>query len=109
MVGVVRGVNPGAQAGRFVLALDMNSPEGLRRIEIDTQRLTDEVGLVQIAHAYAATNILIQGATVDAEFGPTRPGDWANTLYVIASRARHLTKLYAAREDVDLAFMRTLR
>ncbi len=108
MVGIVRGISAGSQPGHPSLVLDMDTPAGVRRIEIETQRLADEDGRARLSHAYAATNILIQGATVDAEFGQVRPGDRANTVYVIASRARHLTKLYDARDDVDVVFKRTL-
>ena len=108
MLGIVRDIQPGSQPGHPLLAIDLHTPQGVRQIEIETQRLADEAGRVRLAHGYAATNVLIQGATEDALFGQVSSRDRSNAAYVVASRARQFTTLYASREVEDAALKRKL-
>lgn len=108
MQGIVRAIEPGSKLGHPLLTIDMDTPEGVRRIRIETQRLADDAGLVRLAHGYAATNAIIQGATESAAFGQISSRDTANSSYVIASRARHLTMLYVSRDAEDIALKRRL-
>ena len=106
MVGIVRGIKTGEAGPR--LALDLHTPEGVRRIDLDTARLADKAGRSRLAHGYAATNTLIQGATVDATFGQVSSRDSSNSAYVIASRARHVTVLFLSRERENALLARRL-
>lgn len=106
MVGIVRKISNG-EAGPH-LELDMHTPKGVRRIDLDTTRLVDKAGRIRLAHGYAGTNTLIQGATVDATFGQVSSRDSSNSAYVIASRARHVTILYLSRERENASLVRRL-
>ncbi len=106
MVGIVRDIRNGEAGPR--LALDLHTPEGVRHIDLETARLADKAGRIRLAHGYAGTNTLIQGATVDATFGQVSSRDSSNSAYVIASRARHVTVLYLSRERENASLARRL-
>jgi conjugative relaxase-like TrwC/TraI family protein len=108
MVGIVRDIQKGSKPGHPYLTIDMETPEGVRQIKIETQRLANDGGPVRLAHGYAQTNAIIQGDTQSALFGQISSRDSSNSSYVVGSRARHFTKLYAAREFEDIALKRRL-
>ena len=110
MIAIIREIQPGSKAAHPLVTLDLHTPQGVREIQIETQRLVDEKseGRARLAHAYAATTTLIQGATVNADFSQTTSRDRSNNVYVAASRARDLTKLYACRETENLALKQRL-
>jgi conjugative relaxase-like TrwC/TraI family protein len=103
MVGIVTEIRGGSKPGHPMLTIDLHTPQGVRQIEIETQRLVDNAGRVRLSHAYASNNAQIQGATVHADFAQVSSRDRSNNIYVAASRARLVTQLYACRDTENIA------
>jgi len=108
MIGIVRKIEAGTRLGHPLLRIDLHTPEGVRSIKIETQRLADDRGRVRLAHGYAGTNVLIQGATETAMFAQISSRDRSNAAYVVGSRARQVTMLYVSREAEDIALKQGL-